>query len=343
MRNPVEVPAVPDHGGSLAGAEQRFPQAPKPWVDLSTGINPHAYPFSPLPATAFSRLPEPEDTARLAALAARAYGVSEPACIACGPGTQILLPLVMRLLQPGRAAVLSPTYAEHARAAALVGHTVGEVGAFEALYDADLAVVVNPNNPDGRVIAREQLLHLARHLSAKGGLLVADEAFMEVGPQEHSVAGDAGREGLVVLRSFGKFYGLAGIRLGFVLADQTRAAWLNAQLGPWAVAGPTVQIASEALADQVWANDMRRRLIKETARLDGLLSRHGLVIAGGTSLFRFVRSLHASALFQHLGAQGILVRPFRFDPYVLRVGLPADDTALSRLEGALMAFDAGAA
>ncbi|WP_312797842.1 threonine-phosphate decarboxylase CobD [Tianweitania sp.] len=342
MRNQAEVCEVPDHGGSLARAEARFPQASRPWIDLSTGINPHAYPFSPLPATAFSRLPEPAETAELAKLAARTYGVADPACIACGPGTQILLPLVMRLVEPGRAAVLSPTYAEHARAAALVGHQVSETSAIDDLYDADLAVIVNPNNPTGRVVPRRQLLDLAKHLHAKGGLLVVDEAFMEVGPQDESVASDVGEGGLVVLRSFGKFFGLAGVRLGFVLVEKWRAEWLSAQLGPWAVSGPTLHVAKEALADEAWKEAMRPQLGEEAARLDGILSARGLEVVGGTSLFRYVRSPHAAALFQLLGEHGILVRPFRFADDVLRIGLPADDAALSRLDAALSAFRAAA-
>lgn len=334
---------VPDHGGSLARAEAQFPQAPRPWIDLSTGINPHAYPFSPLPATAFSRLPEPAETAKLSALAADTFGVTDPACMVCGPGTQILLPLVMRLVESGCAAVLSPTYAEHARAAALVGHEVTETQAIDDLYEADLAVIVNPNNPTGRVVERERLLDLAKHLRGKGGLLVVDEAFMEVGPREQTVAGDIGIDGLVVLRSFGKFFGLAGVRLGFVLAEQKRAAWLNGQLGPWAVSGPTLHIAREALGDGSWKEAMRLRLAKEAVRLDRSLSAHGLAIAGGTSLFRYVRSSRASELFQLLGQHGILVRPFRFADDVLRIGLPADEDALSRLEGALKAFSAAPA
>ncbi|MBS9720602.1 threonine-phosphate decarboxylase [Tianweitania sp. BSSL-BM11] len=342
MRNQAEVSDVPDHGGSLARAEAQFPQAARPWIDLSTGINPHAYPFSPLPATAFSRLPEPAETDGLAKLAAQTFGVADPACIVCGPGTQIMLPLVMRLVQPGRTAVLSPTYAEHARAAALVGHEVTETGTLDELYQSDLAVIVNPNNPTGRVVARAQVLDLARHLHAKGGLLVVDEAFMEAGSAGESVANDVGQGGLVVLRSFGKFYGLAGVRLGFVLAEEERAAWLNAQLGPWAVAGPTLHIARQALADDAWKLAMRRQLMGEAERLDGVLRAGGLEIVGGTSLFRFVRCPHASALYRHLGEHGILVRPFRFADDVLRIGLPADDGAFSRLDAALATFGAEA-
>ncbi len=339
MRNQAESAAVPDHGGSLARAAERFAQAPRPWLDLSTGINPHAYPFSPLPATAFSRLPEPAETRRLAEIAATAYGVGDPACIVCGPGTQILLPLVMRLVATGRAAVLSPTYAEHARAAALAGHRVIETEAFEALYDAELAIVVNPNNPDGRVASRERLLHLAAHQQAKGGLLVVDEAFMEVGPQNESVTADVERGGLVVLRSFGKFYGLAGVRLGFVLAQRNQADWLAAQLGPWAVSGPTVQIAQEALADEGWKTAMRAQLKMEAQELDSMLLNHGLSVEGGTSLFRFVRVAHATRLADWLGHHGILVRPFRFADNVLRIGLPGNDAGLMRLKAALAGYN----
>ncbi|TIP23301.1 MAG: aminotransferase class I/II-fold pyridoxal phosphate-dependent enzyme, partial [Mesorhizobium sp.] len=164
---------------------------------------------------------------------------------------QILLPQVASLVKPGKALVLGPTYAEHARAAAIAGHAVVEARDFDALADADLAVLVNPNNPDGRVIERHRLVGLAARLRAKGGLLVVDEAFMDVGPVQHSLAGDAGEGGIVVLRSFGKFFGLAGVRLGFALADQ-QTERLEAQLGPWAVAGPALEYGIRALADAGW-------------------------------------------------------------------------------------------
>ncbi|MBL8585076.1 MAG: aminotransferase class I/II-fold pyridoxal phosphate-dependent enzyme, partial [Rhizobiaceae bacterium] len=171
-----------EHGGSLERARALFPHAPEPLVDLSTGINPHSYPLFDLPATVHQRLPEPTRLAELLRVAGAIYGLAEKDGIVAAPGTQILLPRVMSLIPPGRCAVLGPTYAEHARAAAIAGHAVSEVVAFEALADHDLAVVVNPNNPDGRLIPVETLAELARHLAARGGLLVVDEAFMDVGP-----------------------------------------------------------------------------------------------------------------------------------------------------------------
>ncbi|PBC12128.1 threonine-phosphate decarboxylase CobD [Mesorhizobium sp. WSM3859] len=332
--------AAVDHGGSLGRASALFPHAPQPFVDLSTGINPHSYPLFELPATALSRLPEAAQLRELAEIAATAYGAPSASHVAAAPGTQILLPRVASLLRPGKALVLGPTYAEHARAAAIAGHAVAEVSDFNALADADLAVLVNPNNPDGQVIEKPRLLELAALLRAKGGLLVVDEAFMDVGPIEQSLAGDVGAGGIVVLRSFGKFFGLAGVRLGFALADQLTAERLDAQLGPWAVAGPALEYGIRALLDAGWQATMRQRLAEEAMRLDLLLGRFDVPVAGGTSLFRYLSFAEAPSLFSVLGEQGVLVRHFAERPGVLRVGLPGSEPEWQRLESALAAWAA---
>ncbi|MCG7506656.1 threonine-phosphate decarboxylase CobD [Mesorhizobium retamae] len=340
MGLPGEAIAAVDHGGSLGRARALFPDAPEPFVDLSTGINPHSYPLFDLPATAFSRLPEAARLSELLAVAAAAYGGPSAANVVAGPGTQILLPRVASLVQAGRALVLSPTYAEHARAAAIAGHVVSETADFDALSDADLAILVNPNNPDGRVVSRVQLLKLADAMRAKGGLLVVDEAFMDVGPREASLAADVGRGGLVVLRSFGKFFGLAGVRLGFTLADEMTAARLERQLGPWAVAGPTLEYGIRALGDVVWQEQMRRQLSEDAARLDALFARHGVPVAGGTSLFRYLDFNGASGLFKALGQQGILLRHFAERPHTLRSGVPGSEDEWQRLDTALAGWAA---
>jgi cobalamin biosynthetic protein CobC len=326
---------ITDHGGSLGRARRLFPQAPEPWVDLSTGINPHSYPLFDLPATALSRLPEPAQVRELNAAAAAAYGAPSARNMVAAPGTQILVPRVMSLVAPGRALVLGPTYAEHARAAALAGHEVREVGDIGSLAGADLAIVVNPNNPDGRLVERETLLDLAAALRARGGLLVVDEAFMDVGPREQSVAGDVGQGGLVVLRSFGKFFGLAGLRLGFAIAPEHVAQRLEAELGPWAVAGPALEYGVRALGDIGWQGNMRSRLQGEAARLDALLRRFGLEVTGGTTLFRYVQTADAPSLFAWLGQHGILIRNFTWSETALRFGLPGSEAEWARLEGAL--------
>ena len=286
----------------------------------------------------FARLPEPAALGRLAAVAAEAYGAPSRECVVPAPGTQILLLPVAALVPPGRAAVLGPTYGEFSRVAALAGHDVTEVGDINQLKDADLAVVVNPNNPDGRVFNKRELLDLADARSRRDGLLVIDEAFMDVGPVGASLCGEVARRNIVVLRSFGKFFGLAGLRLGFALAAPELAARLAAALGPWAVAGPALAIGQSALADAGWAKAMRQRIDKESRRLDAMLMEAGIEIVGGTSLFRLLHMPAADRLFRHLGHAGIVVRRFPEHAAWLRIGLPGNEAAWDRLRVALAAF-----
>jgi cobalamin biosynthetic protein CobC len=315
-----------------------FPGAPEPFVDLSTGINPHPYPVPALGSELFTRLPEGAALDRLARVAAATYGAASAEHVVVAPGTQILLSLVAALASPGRAAVLSPTYAEHVRAAALAGHRVEEVADLAHLCGASLAVVVNPNNPDGRTIERDALSALAADL--RGGLLVVDEAFMDVAPDAggHTLAPDVGRDNIVVLRSFGKFYGLAGLRLGFALAPPAMAARLRAMLGPWAVAGPALAIGLAALQDRPWAAATCAKLTELSGRLDQMLAGVGLEVIGGTSLFRLVATPGAAEWFAHLGGAGVLVRRFAEHPTWLRFGLPGLESDWERLHAALAAF-----
>jgi cobalamin biosynthetic protein CobC len=335
-----EVVTAVDHGGSLDRARALFPYAPEPFIDLSTGINPYSYPLFDLPATALLRLPEQARLRELKAVAAAAYSAPSPQNVVAAPGTQILLPLVAGLVKQGRAMVLGPTYAEHARAAAIAGHAVREVEDFDALVDADLAVVVNPNNPDGRVVERERLLALAAKLRAKGGLLIVDEAFMDVGPREQSLAADVGQGGIVVLRSFGKFFGLAGVRLGFALTDETTVSRLETRLGPWAVSGPALEYGIRALGDEAWQFEMRATLQSQAARLDALLERFSISVSGGTPLYRYLERPDATGLFRALGKRGILFRHYDERPNVLRAGLPGNEDEWRRLEEALAAWQA---
>lgn len=331
-----------EHGGTLARAKELFAQAPTPWVDLSTGINPHSYPLLDLPATALTRLPEPGRIRDLAEVAARTYGAASADCVLPAPGTQILLPRVYRLREPGRAVVLGPTYAEHARAAAIAGHEVVETADFGRLDEADIAIVVNPNNPDGRIVSREKLLALAERLARRGGLLVIDEAFMDVGPREESLCGDVRAGNLVVLRSFGKFFGLAGLRLGFAAAPTDIVRDLDTEFGPWAISGLALEYGLHALSDTRWQEDMRARLDAEADRLDEVLRAHGIAVDGGTSLFRHVTDDGAQNIFRALAEAGILVRRFSDRPRELRLGLPGSEVEWQRLDAALARAKTGA-
>lgn len=325
------------HGGELGAARKLFPGAPEPFIDLSTGINPHSYPLPQLQSDTFARLPEPAALDALRAAAATNYGAPSWDHVVAAPGTQILLPLVISLVPPGRAAVLSPTYGEFTRVAALAGHQVSEVTDIAALASADLAIVANPNNPDGRLFTRDALLHLADELQRRRGLLIVDEAFMEVAPDGLAL-NDCTHGNVLVLRSFGKFFGLAGVRLGFAIGVPELVARLAATLGPWPVSGPAITIGATALADAAWMDAMRRRLADEMRRLDALLSCAGLETIGGTSLFQLVGTPRAADLYRHLGRAGILVRRFDAQPSWLRFGLPGNEAAWERLRVAVAVF-----
>lgn len=324
----------------MGRARLLFPKAPEPWIDLSTGINPHSYPHSPIPASAFARLPEPTAVETLKEIAVAAFGAPSAAHIVAAPGTQMLMPLLAQIAV-GRGAkscgVLSPAYAEHARTARMAGLVVTEVSDIEALSAFDYAVVINPNNPDGRVWGRSELLALADAMHQKGGLLVVDEAFIETGYAE-SVADATTSDSLVVLRSFGKFYGMAGIRLGFAIGHPDIAEGLESMLGPWAVSGPALHIATEALVDQAWRDGMRLRLKEDSQRLNGLLGKVSLTIFGGTSLFTLVRDAQVQDLSIHLMRNGILTRTFDERQDDMRFGLPGVEAEWFRLEAALTEF-----
>lgn len=323
------------HGGRLEEARRRFPDAPYPFIDLSTGINPIAYPVPELQMSCFTRLPEPEALERLRKAAAAAYGVPGPSMVVAAPGTQALISLLPRLRGHGEVRVLSPTYAEHARAWQNCGHTVRIVTTFDDLAGADVAVLCNPNNPDGRRYARPTLMALAAQLASRGGMLVVDEAFADLERDMRSLGADLPCPGLVVLRSFGKTYGLAGVRLGFALTDNDVARAIATALGPWAVSGVAIEIGRTALADEAWRLATGQRLVADAARLDAILVRAGFDAVGGTALFRLYHVAGAAEIAADLARAGLLVRAFAEFPSWLRFGIPGDTMEWARLESAL--------
>ncbi len=314
------------HGGRLAAARARFPDAPAPWLDLSTGINPRPYPVPPQAFEDWGRLPDPADLLKLEAVAAQAFGVEDPGRVVAMPGSETAIRLLPKILPRGRVSLPLPTYSSHAHAWRRVG---SEVVADPA--EADVCVVVNPNNPDGRSLAAEAVLALGQR-----GAIV-DEAFVECQPalSVARFAGSPGHERVVVLRSFGKFYGLAGLRLGFVIARPALARRLRDTLGEWPLSAPALAAGLAAYPDAAWADAARASLADAAARLDALLTGAGFEIVGGTSLFRLARATDAPARFETLARSGILTRPFDHDAGLLRFGLPGFDADWARLAAAL--------
>lgn len=265
--------------------------------------------------------------------ASRRWAVPAAARVVAGTGSQALIQALPRITKPTRAAILAPTYGEHARAWTAAGHDVREIAGLDDMGEARVVVAVNPNNPDGRVIEPGRLLDLAGRLAGQGGMLVVDEAFCDERP-DLSLAAKTG-PGLVVLRSFGKFFGLAGLRLGFAVAEEGLAARLTDYLGPWPVSGPALAVGAAALADHDWTRATIARLHDAAGRLDTILKGAGLEVLGGTSLFRLARHDRAGEVYERLGRAGILVRAFAFRPDILRFGLPGGREEEARLEQAL--------
>jgi len=323
------------HGGNLAQARATHPHAPEPWIDLSTGINPVAYPVPAIDSDLWTRLPEAALVAELEATAAAAYGIDDAECVAATPGTQALIQMLPRLVPGASVAVLGFTYQEHARVWREAGREVTIVDDIAALTRFDVAVVVNPNNPDGRLVPADTLAGLALRMGAEGRRLIVDEAFVDVLDEGASLAPRLPLPGTVVLRSFGKTWGLAGLRLGFALADARFARRLRAAFGPWAISGPAIAVGRAALADGPWLSATRARLTRDAAHLDVLLERAGLRVIGGTPLFRLAASPDAPAIRDRLARAGIHLRPFPHDPTWLRFGLPGGDDQWTRLAAAL--------
>ena len=319
--------ALLGHGGRLGAARTAWPDAPTPWLDLSTGINPRPYPVPALAPETWSRLPDPESVRALETAAATAFGVDDPARVVAAAGSEALIRLLPRLLASRRIAISTRTYGGHADAWLAAGAELADPGD----PAADLRVLVNPNNPSGRALSPDQVVDLTE------GPLLVDEAFADIDPalSVAPLAGAPGHERLIVLRSFGKFYGLAGARLGFLVAEPALAARVRRALGDWPVSGPAIAVGLTAYADPAWAAQTRQRLIESTVQLDSLLRRAGFEIAGGTLLFRLTRAADAPRRFEVLAQAGILTRPFPWDETLIRFGLPGPDRDWLRLADAL--------
>ncbi len=319
------------HGGRLREAAARYGVPIEEWLDLSTGINPEGFPAPPLPPSAWSRLPEDEDGLEAAA---RAYYGADP--LLAVAGSQAAIQALALLRGPCRVAIVTPGYAEHAYAWRRAGRVVAAVPAADlgnAARYVDVLVVINPNNPTGDRFPPETLLDWHARLAARDGWLVVDEAFIDPTPAE-SLAPYSTRPGLIVLRSLGKFFGLAGARVGFVLAESSWLHRLGEHLGPWTVAAPSRWAAMFALANRAWQEAARAQLLKQAERLAVLLRRHGLAPGGGCALFQWAPIPHAAAIHERLARQGILTRLFT-EPASLRFGLPGAEAGWARLDQTL--------
>ncbi|MEM1365133.1 MAG: threonine-phosphate decarboxylase CobD [Pseudomonadota bacterium] len=328
------------HGGGLDDAIRRYGGRRADWLDLSTGISPFSYPFAPPAAATYERLPEQHQLDALLAAARAAYQVPDDGGMVAAPGTQALIQMLPTLMPLGKVVVDPLGYQEHGRCWRLAGHEVVEAddplsAALDNL-DVRYATIIHPHNPSGAWADAKLVFEAAEALFARGGLLIIDEAFCDGAPDRSFVPSLPA--GAIVLRSFGKFYGLAGIRVGFAVGAPQLTERLAVQFGPWAVPGPALCIARGALADSAWRSAISARLLRSAQLLAAALEEAGFELVGMTDLFVTVRHPNAVAIEQHLAERHILVRGFDQATALLRFGLPIDDHERQRLVQALIAL-----
>ena len=297
-----------DHGGGLDAAIAKYGGSRGEWLDLSTGINPVPYPMPTFPKDAWTALPDEAAFERLYALARRLWNVPDEAAIIGATGASAIIAALPRVIPRGEVCIPGPTYNEHGAAFAASGWRLGQ-------DPSHALVAVHPNNPDG---------HIWKVSDFEAAYTVIDESFCDIAPDQ-SLIHLASRPGTVVLKSFGKFWGLAGLRLGFAIGDPAIITKLTDLLGPWQISGPALAIGAEALADPAWADETRQRLDRDTARLDALLTKNGAELVGGTTLFRLYKVEDAKAAQDRLAKHYVWSRVFPYAPDWLRLGLPAPE------------------
>lgn len=309
-----------DHGGGLDAAVARFGGRKDDWIDLSTGINPWPYPVRDIPDRAWHALPDSAAMQRLLSAARSFWHVPDGAEIVAASGVSALIVQLPALCHDRSVSIAKPTYNEHEAAFAAAGYALSDAGAAQ--------VFVHPNNPDGRRFGEADVM--AKHRD----LTVIDESFCDCTP-DASLVHLAETPGVVILKGLGKFWGLAGLRLGFAIARPDSIAALRERLGPWAVSGPALHIGAMALKDDGWAAATRERLQQAAARLDAIAAKGGLSPVGGTDLFRLYSCSNSDTVYRKLAAGRILTRTFPYSKDWIRLGLPGGEPDWQRLSHVL--------
>ncbi len=326
------------HGGALDHMRREFPESKEPWIDLSTGINPWPWPVQAPDLTSLNHLPSSTTFRECKAVMAKAFAAPLEAVLPA-PGSEILIRLLPTLINAKTVAILDPSYGDHCRAWQLAGANVLQTADPLAEADsADVVVVCNPNNPDGRTFSIADLERARKCLAKRGCWLIVDEAYVDISP-ELSMAENVGQGGLIVFRSVGKVYGLAGLRLGALIAPEPIVNAMSELLGVWSLPEATLSIGADLYRDAEWLEHTKVRLSAARRRLDQILVSAGLQVLGGTDLYRFIKTDNAHALWEHLARQAIYVRRFEALGHNLRFGLPATKAQESRLASALMRID----
>ena len=258
----------PQHGGQLNVYAQHYGISQALWLDLSTGINPGGYFKSDVPDNVLRDLPHDDDGLQQAA--SDYYG-SDALLMVPGSSWAIQnLPQVLLKHRPSINKVLLPQlgYSEHQQAwlaSGVMAEFYSGTPSAAQLKTCDVCVLINPNNPSTHLLSKDTVLNIAQQLQQHSAWLIVDEAFLDTRPC-NSVTGE-NEENTIVLRSLGKFFGLAGLRVGSVIACDSILTHLNSLLPPWALSHPARFIAKHALQDTVWIQQTRLRLQQQANKL----------------------------------------------------------------------------
>ncbi|AZN37514.1 threonine-phosphate decarboxylase CobD [Iodobacter ciconiae] len=301
----------PRHGGDLLRAISAYGGDLADWIDCSSGIAPWAYPLPAVPGHIWQRLPD-QDQALLIA-AQDYYGCNQLLALA---GSQAGIALLPKLRPACQVAIISPSYAEHHWQWQQAGHQTSAISSEQVdkwcmanKAHHPVLIVVNPNNPSAQQISAETLLAWHTKLAEHGGWLIVDEAFADCAPAA-SLLPHAGKTGLIILRSVGKFFGLAGIRLGFIACEKQLLDKIKRALGPWHISGPAQWAGQIALSDKAWQSAQQQRLLANQRWMIATLSEAGLPPGGSLPLLHWSPASNAKTLHGKLAKQKIWCRLF---------------------------------
>ncbi|MGR6872271.1 threonine-phosphate decarboxylase CobD [Pseudomonas sp. HK3] len=344
MSAPLSIHPV--HGGQLETYAKHYDIANNQWLDLSTGINPKGYPQPKIPDSVFRDLPNEDDGLQQAAC--KYYGSDDVLMVPGSSWAIQCLPTVLQQYDAQITKVLLPTigYSEHERAwrasnVEVVFYHYAPTNA--QLQDCDVCVLINPNNPSSHLLSSEVVSDMAHQLNTHSGWLMVDEAFIDTQPQNSVIQNQL--DNVIVLRSLGKFFGLAGLRVGAIIANDNLLKKCSELLPPWALNNPARFIAKQALQDNEWINQTTLTLMQQSNNLASLCENTFLVkIKSALKIVKtdfFVTLIfdakHDAFKCHHtLCEQGIYTRLLD-NKSGIRIGLPNNtDENWQRLEHAFM-------
>ena len=315
------------HGGDIDLAIKKYGGQRADWIDLSTGINRTSYPWQESVKVELRDLPSSKLLMGLEKAASRAYKVAEGTDTAAVQGAQQIISLLPICLKNyNSVAILGPTYNEYEKAFKSSGIKAETVSEVSKLSSSDIAIIVNPNNPTGKVIAEEIL----DDLSKKVRILIIDESFKMFSSRRIQKF-----DNVIQINSLGKFFGLAGVRLGFVSGPSDFIKSVREMLGPWPISSIAAEIGIIALNDTTWISEMEKILLEGSNVLHKACSTKNWKLVGKTNLFHTYATSSCLEVEEQFAAHYIWIRTFDYSQTWIRLGIPTSKYEWTRVRQVL--------